>query len=102
MLLSGFKFSNGVHSDIDTIHNYYEGLVLEELQTALIDKPVDNEYIADVSCVALNSLPARYIRHDVDMMFYMSSDERTETQTKVTQAVKDAIAYVDKRSQNNT
>lgn len=101
MLLSGFNFRGGTSNDIDSIHNYYESLVLEELQKVLANKDVDNEYIADVSCVALNNLPPRYIRHDVDMMFYLSSQERGEIQDKVTKAVKDAIAYVNKRSKKS-
>ncbi|WP_339672840.1 late competence development ComFB family protein [Dasania marina] len=98
MLLSGFNFRGGTPSDFDSIHNYYEPLVLEELQRVLVDKDIDSEYIADVSCVALNNLPPRYIRHDVDMMFYLSSEERTEINKKISLAVKEAIAYVDTRS----
>ncbi|MCR8923541.1 late competence development ComFB family protein [Dasania sp. GY-MA-18] len=98
MLLSGFNFRGGSPSDIDSIHNYYETLVLQELQRVLVGKDVDGEYIADVSCVALNNLPPRYIRHDVDMMFYLSSGERSEINHKVTKAVSDAIAYVNERT----
>ena len=32
--------------------------------------------LADVACVALNRLPARYVRHDVDMVFYLTEQER--------------------------
>ena len=98
MLLSGFKFRTGSPSDIDSVHNYYESLVLEELKKALTSSDVDSEYLADVTCVALNNLPPRYIRHDVDMMFYLSSEERNEIQQRVSKAVTDAIAYVDERS----
>lgn len=35
---------------------------------------VDSDYLSDVACVALNRLPARYIRHEVDMAFYMTQD----------------------------
>jgi hypothetical protein len=42
---------------------------------------------ADVLCVALNNLPARYVRHDVDMMFYMTESERRDN----TQAIEMAL-----------
>ncbi|MGK0442308.1 MAG: hypothetical protein ACJA0N_002117 [Pseudohongiellaceae bacterium] len=98
MLLSDFSFRGGKPTDIDGVHNYYEPLVLDQLKQALVGKDVDGEYIADVSCVALNNLPARYIRHDVDMMFYLSSQERSEINDRVTTAVKEAIVFVDGRS----
>jgi len=98
MLLSGFSFRGDTPTDIDSIHNFYEALVLEELQKALTGQDLDNERIADISCVALNSLPTRYIRHDVDMMFYLSTEERREMHNKVSVAVSDAIAFVKKRS----
>lgn len=100
MLLSGFNFRGHTSEDFDDIHNHYESLVLDELRKVLANKDVDKEYIADVACVALNNLPARYIRHDVDMMFYLSSKERTEMQKQVTQAVAEAISYVDERSKH--
>lgn len=98
MLLSGFNFRGNTSEDFDDIHNHYEGLVLDELRKVLANKDVDKEYIADVACVALNNLPSRYIRHDVDMMFYLSSEERSDIQEKVTKAVYEAVNFVDERS----
>lgn len=84
---------------IDSIHNYYERLVLEQIRAQLRESHQRNEnFMADVACVALNRLPPRYIRHDVDMTFFMSQDELAETEEKVTRAVSEALAYVAERS----
>ncbi|AFU98068.1 peptidase, metallopeptidase [Simiduia agarivorans SA1 = DSM 21679] len=58
----------------------------------------DADFLADVACVALNHLPPRYIRHDVDMSFFLSPQEQEEMQKKVRKAVKDALRYVAERS----
>jgi len=47
--------------------------------------------------VALNRLPPRYIRHDVDMTFFMSPQDMMEIERKVTNAVTDALNYVESR-----
>jgi competence protein ComFB len=82
---------------IDTIHNYYERLVLEKLMAmyAVGDMPVD--MIADIACVALNRLPPRYIRHDVDMAFYLSPHEYDEIEAKVQNAINAGITFVEQR-----
>ena len=84
---------------LDSIHNYYEGLVFEALQQQLPEDYGNNDYIADVACVALNHLPPRYIRHNVDMAFYLSPNERQEMSEKVTQAVLKAIEFVNESQQ---
>ena len=72
MLVSLSNIRGELASELDTIHNYYEVSVTEEVRKQL-DGNLDNtEYVADVICVALNHLPPRYIRHDVDMAFYLS------------------------------
>lgn len=82
--------------EFESVHNYYERQVLEYLIQEL-----GNEYgadrLADVACVALNHLPPRYIRHDVDMTFYLSPQEATEIRNKIAQACQDAITYVNRR-----
>ena len=81
-------------TEIDSIHNYYEGLVFEAIQDIIPDEMPNSSYIADIVCVALNHLPPRYIRHKVDMSFYLSPQERQEMQDKVKVAVNKAIAIV--------
>ena len=57
----------------------------------------DRDFLADVACVALNRMPPRYIRHDVDMTFFMSPQDIQEIGNKVSKAVTDAIGYVESR-----
>jgi len=84
-------------ADIDGIHNYYEHMVLEEIQRQLHEHPRDPDFIADVACVALNHLPPRYIRYDVDMAFYLSPKESMEMEEKVGAAVRSALHFVEQR-----
>ena len=86
-----------IPTELDSIHNYYEGLVIENLRAILGDDFGNNDYVADIACVALNHLPPRYIRHDVDMAFYLSPNERAEMDDKVNTAVKIAIEFVEAR-----
>jgi hypothetical protein len=44
--------------------------------------------------VALNRLPPRYIRHDVDFSFYLTDEERADQKRRVADAVNQAFAYV--------
>ena len=82
------------------IRNYYEQLVAEEVLRVMQEKSesTDIDYMADVACVALNRLPARYIRYEVDMAFYMSPDELAATTASVRNAVQQAISFVDSHS----
>lgn len=89
--------SHRLDEDVDFIHNYYERRVLQEIIDTVARAQQDREFLADVACVALNRLPPRYIRHDVDMTFFMSPQEMQEIENKVTAAVKAAVAYVEGR-----
>ncbi len=94
MLTTGNRHTS-FDDDVDFIHNYYERLVLQEI-SAVSERVQagDREFLADVACVALNRLPPRYIRHDVDMTFFMSPQEMQEIEHKINIAVQSAIAYV--------
>lgn len=87
---------------VDSIHNYYEHMVLEEIARVSERASGDVDYLSDVACVALNRLPPRYIRHNVDMTFFMSTQELGEMQDKVASAVQNAIDYVDSRESERT
>lgn len=77
------------------IRNYYEQLVADEiLQRVGNDNNISSDYMADVACVALNRLPPRYIRYEVDMAFYMSPDELKDIQERVNECVTDALRFV--------
>ncbi len=84
----------------DSIHNYYETLVVRELIQSFVEniRDIDEDYLQDIACVALNMLPARYVRHDVDMAFFLTSDERSEMDKSVKEAVIKAKNHVDKQA----
>jgi len=82
-----------MHLNLD-IHNYYEKLMIEHLVSHPEYSAFDKEFMADVCCLALTQLPARYIRHEIDMSFYLSSDDRLKMNYQVDQAVQSAIAYL--------
>ena len=82
-LLEGFMVF-----DFEQVHNYFERLVFEEvvrLSHGYLDFSAD--MLADVACVALNRLPARYVRHDVDMMFYLTEHERHAIEQSIAEAL---------------
>jgi hypothetical protein len=56
------------------------------------------ELLADVACVALNRLPPRYIRHEVDFVFYLSERERAESERLLEEAVEYAFGFVQART----
>jgi hypothetical protein len=67
----------------DDIHNYYEKLVGDYFDQLKLSEHHDEEFIADLTCIVLNQLPTRYIRHEVDMSFYLPASERFEMESKV-------------------
>ena len=56
------------------------------------------DMLADVACVALNRLPARYVRHDVDLMFYLTEQERHAIDSAMEEALAFAFGFVEKRT----
>lgn len=84
---------------IEQIHNYYERLVVDEVIHRVRDNPdVTADMVADIACVALNRLPARYVRHDVDLVFYLTEAERHQSEKAMDTAIVDAMALVLSRS----
>jgi len=81
---------------VDLVTNYYERLVENYLIEDAAPKAeiVDDCLLKDITCLALNMLPPRYIRHEVDMSFFLCDDEREVMQAKVYQAVDSAIEMV--------
>ena len=86
-------------SDFEQVHNYYERLVFEEI-VRRSDQHDDfsADMLADVACVALNRLPARYVRHDVDLMFYLTEHERHAIELSMAAAMDFAFIYVADRA----
>ena len=85
-------------SNFEQVHNYYERLVFEEVLRRAAKRPdLMPDALADVACVALNRLPARYVRHDVDLMFYLTEHERHAIELSLAAALDFAFTYVSER-----
>ena len=86
--------------DFSTIHNHHERAVFEAIMARADMHPhlaSDTDLLCDVACVALNRLPPRYIRHDVDFAFYLSEKERNESDLAIKEAVVFAFEFVQAR-----
>ena len=87
--------------DTEEVHNFYEAPVIDRVAKLSPDARIDPDFHADVCCVALNHLPPRYIRHSVDMRFFLSPDEANEMDEKIESAVLHAIEFVTSRRRDN-
>ena len=81
----------------DDIHNYYEHLVLERIEQLKLVGNKDSDYIADLCCLALNKVPPRYIRYEVDMAFFLPQLERITMEKEVEEAVEQSIKILEER-----
>jgi len=78
------------------VHNYYEHLVFDALERRLKEKAlsVSEVEFEDISCIALNRLPARYVRYAIDTTFYATPDDLHQMETMVDNAIEYAISFV--------
>ena len=85
----------------ESVKNHYETLVAFEIRDQLKQGEAngDADYIEDVACVALNKLPPRYVRHHVDLIFYLTDEEKMKMDNAVRKAVSEAISFVTKHRQ---
>ncbi|PLA73774.1 competence protein ComFB [Hydrogenovibrio sp. SC-1] len=83
-------------SDLETVHNYYERPIFNYIQEHYYDCGLTENQLADMACIALNRIPPRYIRYDIDMSFYMSAAEHLEIEERVKKAVAKAYKKVKK------
>ncbi|KZX81297.1 hypothetical protein A3715_05990 [Oleiphilus sp. HI0009] len=81
-------------SVLDSIFNYHERLVVDEMSKQLKKHTFSEAQLSDIACLALNKVPAKYIKHSVDRAFYTSDVERMEIAAKIEKAVAEAIAYI--------
>lgn len=87
-----------MNADFAAIHNHHERAVIEAVRgTARRYPHMDEELLADIVCVALNRLPPRYIRHEVDFAFYLTDKERGENELAIAEAVSFAFEFVQAR-----
>lgn len=76
---------------LDTdIHNFYEHLMLKEIEKQGLQQALSSDQIADLCCLTLNQLPAHYIRHDVDMIYFLTDAKRAEMEKQVIESLKQA------------
>jgi hypothetical protein len=84
--------------NFEQVHNYYERLVFEQVAHLSASYPAYSaDMLVDVACVALNRLPARYVRHDVDLMFYLTEQERHGIENSLEEAIAFAFSFVGER-----
>ena len=77
------------------ISNYYEQAVINMVVERYgNDETLDHDVLEDIACLALNHLPAKYVRHAVDLAFYMDTEERAQVAERLSKAVEDAFEYV--------
>lgn len=89
--------------NFEQVHNYFERLVFEDVVRLSRDHvDFSADMLADVACVALNRLPARYVRHDVDMMFYLTEQERHAIELSMSEALAYAFDLVGSRTIKRT
>ena len=87
--------------DFASIYNRHERAVQDTVLERCGLYPAlaaDADLLADVACVALNRLPARYIRHHADYAFYLTEREAAADAAAVAQAVQDAFEFVQARA----
>jgi competence protein ComFB len=79
-----------------SVENWYEKIVFEKIRQVSLNnrEMLDSSLWADVACLALNHLPPRYVRHSVDMTFYLSPQEQMEMDQRVDKAIANALTYV--------
>jgi hypothetical protein len=86
--------------DFTSVHNHHEQAVFLAVVQAAPRFPGlqrQPDLLADVACVALNRLAPRYVRHDVDLAFYLTENERAELDKAIHAAVENAFGFVQAR-----
>jgi hypothetical protein len=86
-------------ADFESIVNHHERAVFDAVRAgaAHFAHLATPALLADIACVALNRLPPRYIRHEVDLAFYMTDRERGENERAIAEAVEFAFQFVQAR-----
>ncbi len=90
-----------MNSDFSTVENHHEEAVFDLVRTIAPEYP-GLQHIpalcADVACIALNKLPPRYIRHAIDLAFYLTDTQRADTATALDAAVRSAFELIESRA----
>ena len=82
-----------------SLYNYYEHLVFDHINNQLVEqyKDQNEEFFLDVACYALTRLPSRYIRHEIDMIYYLAPGEQEEMEERVVTTVAAAAKFISER-----
>lgn len=87
-------------SVLSGITNYYERLVLDQLFRVLdqaADPAPNQDLLEDITCLALNQLPARYVRYGIDFSAHLTPDELVAMREQVAAAIASAMQTVKRR-----
>ena len=79
-------------SPFEELHNYFEYEVLAALKARKLG--LDPDTFVDVLALALNELPARYIRHKVDMVYFTDPKDLAAIKQRIERAIDQALAHV--------
>ena len=88
-----------MNADFSSVRNHNERAVYDAVLRQTAQYPGlqhDSQLLADVACVALDRLPPRYIRHEVDFVFYLS--ERGDSERQLHGAAEYAFGFVQART----
>ena len=87
-----------------SLYNYYEHLVFDYIGQELVERYADREeeFFLDVACYSLTRLPSRYIRHEIDMIYYLAPGEQEEMEKRVRQTVDAAAEFISSRLDDNS
>lgn len=89
--------------NFEQVHNFYERLVFEAVAGMAEANPdFSSDMLSDVACIVLNRFPVRYIRHDVDLMFYLTEHERHAIELTMDDALAFGFSYVRERAPKRT
>jgi len=87
-----------------SLYNYYERLVFNFINEDLVQKyeDKDEDFFLDVACYSLTRLPSRYIRHEIDMIYYLAPGEQEEMEKRVMETVESAAKFICERALQQT
>ncbi|MBL0147947.1 MAG: late competence development ComFB family protein [Ideonella sp.] len=86
--------------DFTSVHNIHERAVYDAVRKGVERYPgiaSHADLLADVACVALNRMTPRYIRHDVDLAFFLTTKEREDNERAINESVDYAFSFVQAR-----
>ncbi|MBY6186738.1 late competence development ComFB family protein [Marinobacter hydrocarbonoclasticus] len=76
------------------IRNYNETLIRQAILDKGLHLELNEDQLTDLTCLALNQLPARYIRFTVDMAGYTSSSEQRAMVEDAQEALETALSHL--------